>query len=141
MSKQDTKYLCIKTFTFKGAQVLKGKTAFTKGNTYHGHVDLLLRGGIELMDDFKAESDKTILQRLQEIEGLSKITVVDQLAADEIVIYQPTSDVIQWAVGEEVQTVQWDVYGGMQVAFKVLGIQVPIVKSTASGQSGVYHLT
>jgi len=93
------------------------------------------------MDDFKAASDKTILQRLNEIEGLSRITVVDQMPANEIVIYQPTSDVVQWAVGEEVQTVQWDVYGGMQVAFKVLGIQVPIVKATASGDSGIYHLT
>ena len=97
--------------------------------------------GIELIDDFKTESDRTISERLQAIPGLDRITVVDQLPANEIVIYQPTSDVVTWAMGEEVQTVQWDLYGGFQIAFKVLGIQVPIIKSTSSGASGVYHLS
>lgn len=97
--------------------------------------------GIEMIDDFKSESDKTIFERLGAIPSLDKITVVDQLPANEVVIYQPTADVVEWAVGEEVQTVQWDLYGGMQVAFKVLGIQVPIVKSTAANRSGIVHLT
>ncbi len=97
--------------------------------------------GIEMVDDFKTESDKTIMQRLSEIPSLDKITVCDQLPADEVVIYQPTSDVVEWGMGEEVQTVQWDLYGGMQVAFKVLGIQVPIVKSTAALRSGIVHLS
>jgi len=48
-------YLCIKTFKFKKSAIdstLKGKTAFTEGNTYQGHDDRLGNSDeIELMDD------------------------------------------------------------------------------------------
>ena len=122
---------------------IKAAFQLLEGDRFYGPywMDIPTGYGIEMIDDFKAESDKTIMQRLSEIPGLDKITVADQLPADEVVIYQPTSDVVQWGLGEEVQTVQWDLYGGMQVAFKVLGIQVPIIKSTAALRSGIVHLS
>lgn len=97
--------------------------------------------GVPLSSDFKANSDKTIRQRLLEVDEIDRLVVCDQMPSNEIVVFQPSPDVVEWAVGEEVQTVQWDLYGGFQIAFKVLGIQVPIVKSTAAGRSGIYHLT
>jgi len=46
----NTPYLCIKTLFF-GKLSDRGTTAFVKGETYYGHVDLLIQGGIELIDD------------------------------------------------------------------------------------------
>lgn len=52
MNKQDSTYLCIKTFTFGKYHLRTGKPAFTNGNTYEGHQDKLgKRGDIELLDD------------------------------------------------------------------------------------------
>ena len=132
--------------TATGADMLADlKAAFQALETdrYYGPywVDIPTGYGIELIDDFKANSDKTIMSRLGEIDMIQRITVCDQLPANEVVIYQPSPDVVQWAMGEEIQTVQWDLYGGFQVAFKALGIQVPVVKATASGRSGIYHLS
>jgi uncharacterized linocin/CFP29 family protein len=97
--------------------------------------------GIYLSKDFKANSDKTTRQRLLEIDELERITVCDQLPADNIVMYQPTLDVVAMLDGEPVQTVQWDQYGGFKVAFKVMAIQIPLVRATQSGDSGVWHLS
>jgi uncharacterized linocin/CFP29 family protein len=93
----------------------------------------------KLEEDFKSESDKTIRQRVLEVEGVSAIKVVDQLGADNVVIVQLTRDVAAWVMGEPTQTVQWDIYGGMKIAFKAFAIQVPLIRSDADGRSGVFH--
>lgn len=94
-----------------------------------------------LDDDFKAESDKTIRQRLLEVEGVNAIRTVDSLAADNVIMVQATRDVVSLVDGEGIQTVQWDIYGGFSVAFKAFAIQVPLIRSTAAGNSGVFHLS
>jgi len=93
----------------------------------------------KLEEDFKAESDKTIRQRLMEVDMVQAIRVVDQLAADNVVITQASIDVAAWVMGETTQTVQWDIYGGFKIAFKAFAIQVPLIRSDASGRSGVFH--
>ncbi len=97
--------------------------------------------GLELEEDFKSNSDKTIRQRLLEIENLSDIRTADQVPTDEIVLVQMTRDVVALVDGEPLQTVQWDIYGGMAVAFKAFAIQVPLIRSDAQGRSGIYHMT
>lgn len=91
--------------------------------------------------DFKANSDKTIRQRLLEVDGVAAIRVVDQLAADNIILVQATRDVVALVDGEGMQTVQWDLYGGFSVAFKAFAIQVPLVRSDITGRSGVFHMS
>ncbi len=95
----------------------------------------------KLEEDFKAQSDKTIRQRLLEIDRLQKVQVVDQLAADNIILVQATSDVTAWIMGENLQTVQWDVQGGFQINFKAFAIQVPLIRADAQGRSGVQHMS
>lgn len=96
---------------------------------------------LKLSDDFKANSDKTIRERLLEIENVSMIRVVDQLPANTVVMVQATSDVVQMVEGERLQTVQWDVHGGFQVNFKAFTIMVPLIRSDATGRSGVFHMS
>jgi uncharacterized linocin/CFP29 family protein len=92
-------------------------------------------------NDYKANSDRTIRERLLQIEGVEKISTDDQMPANNVVLFQATRDVVALANGEGVQTIQWDIYGGMAVAFKVFAIQVPIVRSTEAGRSGIYHMS
>lgn len=96
---------------------------------------------VKLEGDFKANSDKTIRQRLLEIDGLSAIRAVDQLPADNIILVQATRDVVALVDGEGIQSVQWDIYGGFSVAFKAFAIQVPLIRADIEGRSGVFHMS
>jgi uncharacterized linocin/CFP29 family protein len=96
---------------------------------------------VKLDNDFKSNSDKTIRQRLLEVDGISRIAVADQLADDNIILVQPTSDVVVWVQGEPLQTVQWDVNGGFMINFKAFAIAVPLIRADASGRSGIVHMS
>lgn len=96
---------------------------------------------VNLEDDFKANSDKTIRQRLLEVDQLSRIQVADQLAAATVVLVQGTRDVAEMIQGEPLQTVQWDINGGFTINFKAFTINVPLVKSDVTGRSGVFHMS
>ncbi len=92
-------------------------------------------------EDFKAETSQTIRQRILEVDGLGVIQTVDQLTADNIVMVQGTRDVAEMVQGEPLQTVQWEINGGFTINFKAFTIMVPLVKSTASGDSGIFHMS
>jgi len=112
-------------------------------NGYYGPYTLYVptNYSIVLDDDLKAESDKTVRQRLEEIEGVSMVKVADFLSDDNVVMVQMSRDVVDLVVGMEPTTVQWEVYGGMQSAFKVMDIIVPRIKSTYNNKSGIAHLS
>ena len=95
----------------------------------------------KLAEDFKANSDKTIMQRLMEVDQLAAIRIADQLPNANVVLVQGTRDVAELIEGEPLQTVQWDINGGFRINFKAFTIQVPLVKSDAQGRSGVFHMS
>lgn len=90
--------------------------------------------------DYKANGDRTIRERLLQLDGLQRITVADQMPADTVVIFQASRDVVALADGEQVQTVQWEIEA-MEIGMKVFAIQVPIVRSTQANRSGIYHMS
>lgn len=92
-------------------------------------------------NDFKANSDKTIRQRISEINGITAIRIADQLPSNNILLVQATSDVVQWVQGETLQTIQWDIEGGFNVNFKAFEIGVPLIKSDAQGRCGLVHMS
>lgn len=96
---------------------------------------------VPLDNDFKALGTQTIRQRLLAVEGLEKITVVDQLPAANVVMVVPSSDTVQWVQGEPLQNVQWDTLGGFRINFKTWQIGVPLIKATASGKTGIVHMS
>lgn len=96
---------------------------------------------MKLEEDFKAASDKTIRQRVLEIDGIRAIQVVDQLTADNIILVQATIDVAAMVDGIPLQTVQWDVSGGFIINFKAFQILIPLIRADAQGRSGVVHMT
>lgn len=93
------------------------------------------------MADFKANSDKSILSRLRELEGLGRIIPSSNIAANTCIMLQLTKDVFDEVVGLQPTMVQWESQGGMQTHFKIMAIMVPRVKSTVEGQSGIVRYT
>lgn len=93
----------------------------------------------KLENDFKANSDKTIRQRLLEVDRLQMISTVDQMPANNVVLVQATVDVVAVVEGEPLQSVQWDVEGGFVIKYKAFQIAVPLIRADADGRSGVLH--
>jgi hypothetical protein len=96
---------------------------------------------VKLSQDFKANSDLTIRQRLLEVEGIDGIKTSDKMPAATVLLVQHTSDVVQLLQGEALQTVQWDVEGGFHINFKAFQIQVPLIKADIQGRSGIVHMS
>lgn len=89
--------------------------------------------------EFKADSDKSIRQRLLEVGGIQDIKVADFLAADNVVLVQLQSDTVRMVNGMSVKVVQWDVDGGLGVNFKVMAIMVPQLRADQTGRCGIVH--
>lgn len=96
---------------------------------------------IKFQGDYKASSDKTIMQRIGEVANIKGITVLDQLPPSNVLVVEASIETAAMLDGEAVQTVQWDINGGFGVNFKAFAIQVPVVRSDAKGNSGIFHLS
>ncbi len=92
-----------------------------------------------LENDYKANSDKSIMQRISELSNLSFIRPTERLTANVVVLAQLTSDVIEVIDGIQPQTVMWDAQGGFVVNFKILAIILPRIRSDYLLQSGIVH--
>ena len=118
--------------------------AALEADGYYGPYWLYYGGtapGLKLAEDYKAESGDTILQRLQATGRLSLVGTSSKLAADNVLLIQPSTDVVKLIEGEPLQTVQWDVHGGFQINFKAFTIQVPLIRSDIDGNSGIFHMS
>lgn len=110
---------------------------------FHGPFWLFVSGnaGYRLEEDFKANSDKTIRQRILDIDGIQRVEVVDKLADNNVLLVQATPDVIDVVEGLPLTSMQWDVEGGMRINFKAATILIPRVRADAAGRSGVQHMS
>jgi uncharacterized linocin/CFP29 family protein len=94
---------------------------------------------VKFGNDYKAGSDKTIMQRVKEIPGISEIIPSYYLSSSNVLLVQLTSDVADIVDGIQPTTVMWESHGGMMFNFKVLAILVPRIKSTYESQCGIAH--
>ncbi len=92
-----------------------------------------------MSDDYKADSDKTTIQRILEIPGIEFVEPVTDMTAANSALVQMTSDVVQEVIGLQPTLVQWETMGGMKAHFKVMAIMLPRVRSTSTLQSGIVH--
>jgi len=94
-----------------------------------------------LDDDFKANSDRTVRERILAVDSLSSVKVADKMTSDQVLMVQLTSDVVRMVQGLPITTVQWETEGGMRVWFKVMTILVPQIRNDQNNRSGVAHWT
>lgn len=96
---------------------------------------------VHLSDDFKANGDLTILQRILEIPGITGVKMSEYLTSSNIVMVQMTRNVIDLVDGIQPTIVQWETNGGFTFNFKVLAIMPPRIKTDYLGQSGIVHFS
>jgi hypothetical protein len=94
-----------------------------------------------LDDDFKAASDKTIRQRILEIGNISEVKVADKLTANKCVLVEMDGDYISMVQGLPLQTLNWNIEGGLVMNFKVMTIMVPLIIPDQNGRLGVCVLS
>lgn len=85
---------------------------------------------------------RSLRQRIMEIDGIQDIRRLDYLTSGyQMILVQMDSEVVQAINGMDITTVQWDSQGGMRKNFKVMAIQVPLIKAPYNGVSGIIHAT
>lgn len=94
---------------------------------------------VHMSDDFKANSDRTIMERVLAIPGISGVKPSKDLTSSNIILVQMSSDVVDMVDGMQPTTIEWETAGGMEVNFKVMAIMVPRMKSDYVSQSGIVH--
>lgn len=87
--------------------------------------------------DFKDNSDKTIRQRILEVDKINAIQVADWLTADRVVLVQMQQSTARMIDGLSLTTVQWNAEGGMLLHYKVMAIQVPQIRAEQDGKCGL----
>lgn len=92
-------------------------------------------------EDFKTNSDKTIRQRVREIEGIEDVKVADKLSDDNVVLVELAPETARMVIGLQPTTVEWQTEGGMIFHFKVMSIMVPQIRTDQDLRSGIIHLS
>jgi uncharacterized linocin/CFP29 family protein len=92
-------------------------------------------------NDLKTNSDRTVRERIREIDNIKDVRRLDFLTGNVMIMVQMTSDVARAINGMDITTVQWESKGGMELHFKVMAIQVPQIRSDFSGKTGIVHGT
>jgi hypothetical protein len=98
-----------------------------------------------LDDEFKTNSDKSLRQRLLEIDGVAGIRRLDYMTptatgkTSTMVWVQMTSNVARAINGMGITTIQWESMGAMKLNFKVMAILVPQLRADFNGNMGLLH--
>lgn len=92
-----------------------------------------------LDDDFKANSDLTIRQRLLQVAGIADVKVSDFLATQNIIMVQMDSQTVRLVEGLPLTNVEWQIEGNMIFKFKVMTIAVPQLRADQAGNCGICH--
>ena len=123
------------------ADVLSMKQASIDAKHYGPYVLYIPTAYETVIDgDFKADSDKTIRQRILEVGNINEIKVADKLTADNVLLVQMSSEVVRIVEGMPLTSVEWEEGGGFASNFKVMTIMVPQIRADQSGNCGVTHL-
>ena len=91
-------------------------------------------------DDYSsAKGDNTLRERLMKISGIDGVDTLDYLTGYTLLLVQMTSDVVREVIGMDINTVQWESKGGMQLNFKVMAIMVPQLRADQNSNTGIVH--
>jgi uncharacterized linocin/CFP29 family protein len=85
------------------------------------------------------KGSNTIRQRIQALDGISRISSLDYLDGYQMLLVQLTPDVARAIVGMNLTTLQWEQQGGMQVRLKVMAIMVPQLRADFYNGTGIVH--
>lgn len=93
--------------------------------------------------DPDGDGNLTVRRRVEE-EFDAEIGAVRRasfLPDGEAVMVDPSPDVVELAIAEDVQTIEWQSGSGMTNKYKVMAAMAPEIKSDDDSQSGIVHTT
>lgn len=94
-----------------------------------------------LDDDFKANSDKTIRQRIMEVGNIGSIKVADHLTDDNVIMVELQPETVRMVVGFQPMMLEWSTHGGMVFEYKIMTIMVPQIRADYGAYIGLCHGT
>jgi len=81
-----------------------------------------------LDEDYKAESERTLRERILSMDGISQVKVLASLPDDNVLVVQMTSDVIQMATAQDITPVTWDLYGGLLTRWAIIHVGTFVIR-------------
>ena len=95
-----------------------------------------------MLNDYKASSDKTILQRVLEIPQVSAVMPTGRIsntasAGSRYALVELTNDTVDIINGIQPTMVEWDSQGGLVTNYKVIAIMLPRFREDMNGNTGI----
>lgn len=85
---------------------------------------------------------RSVRERLMQLEDLQDIRRLDYLTSGyQLILVQMDPEVAQAIDGMGITTVMWPSQGGLRTNFKVMAIQLPLLKAPYNGVAGIIHGT
>lgn len=119
-----------------------------EGNGFYGPYSLYHSTSYSryLNDDYfrsgSTSAVRTLRERIKEIGGITEIKRLDFLTSGyQLILVHRDPKVAQAIDGLGPTTIQWEEKGGLLLKFKVIQIQVPLMKAPYDGVSGILHGT
>lgn len=91
--------------------------------------------------DYKAMSEKTLMQRVLEIDGIDAVRFSTQCPVGQVVLVQWLDSTIDLAVISDIDVIQWKSNTGWTDKFQTYAAWAPRIKSDFDGHLGVVHGT
>ena len=116
------------------------KTANTTLRRY-GPFNLYIPGDVKhrFSEDFKANSDKTLRQRILEEDEIAAIRVSDGNPTKQVALLEMTRGAMDLAIASDVATIQWSSGSGFTHNFKTFAAMAPRIKKDFGGRFGYIH--
>lgn len=91
-----------------------------------------------LNKDLKAASDKSIISRIREIDGIIDVKVAPKLTAENVVLVEMSPSTIQLGVGMDITNIPWNTETG-DLMHIVAACMIPLPKADGNGNCGIVH--
>lgn len=95
----------------------------------------------QFYEDYKSESEKTLMQRILDDPRIESIEVADELAAGNVIVAQLEKTTTDAAVGADESNIQWASGSGWTNHFQTFAALAPRFKTDADGRCGILHGT
>lgn len=123
-------------------------TQTMRDNGYNGPYMVYMSTGYTryLEDDYfrsgSTSAVRTLRERLMAIANIRDIRTLNYLTSGyQIIMIQMDRRIAQAINGMRPTTVMWESKGGLQQNFKVMAIQVPLLRTPYNGVAGIQHAT
>lgn len=109
----------------------------------YGPFNLYIPGAFShrFREDFKANSDKTLMQRVLEVNEIRAVRVADALPADQVILIELDRMTIDLAVASDLSNIQWGSPSGWTNYFQTFAAWAPRLKADFDGHCGICHGT